>query len=57
MKLIPVDALIRDKSLLLIGRFHRPRAPSSAETTEFLYQSGAKAVHIRPACPPAAVWM
>ena len=22
------------------------------ETTEFLYQSGAKAVHIRPACPP-----
>ena len=22
------------------------------ETTEFLYQSGAKEVHIRPACPP-----
>ena len=22
------------------------------ETTEFLYQSGAKEVHVRPACPP-----
>ena len=22
------------------------------ETTEFLFQSGAKAVHVRPACPP-----
>lgn len=27
-------------------------AHSSRETTEFLYQSGAKEVHVRPACPP-----
>ena len=26
--------------------------PSFIETTEFLYQSGAKEVHVRPACPP-----
>jgi len=28
------------------------RGTQLSETTEFLYQSGAKAVHIRPACPP-----
>ena len=51
MKLIPVDALIRDKSLLLIDD-SIVRGTQLGETTEFLYQSGAKAVHIRPACPP-----
>ena len=51
MKLIPVDALIRDKSLLLIDD-SIVRGTQMRETTEFLYKSGAKEVHIRPACPP-----
>ena len=28
------------------------RGTQLGETTEFLYQNGAKEVHIRPACPP-----
>ena len=51
MKLIPGDALIRDKSLLLIDD-SIVRGTQLGETTEFLYQSGAREVHIRPACPP-----
>ncbi len=51
MKLIPVDALIRGKSLLLIDD-SIVRGTQLRETTEFLYNSGAKEVHIRPACPP-----
>ena len=51
MKLIPVDVLIRDKSLLLIDD-SIVRGTQMRETTEFLYRNGAKAVHIRPACPP-----
>lgn len=51
MKLIPVDALIRGKRLLLIDD-SIVRGTQLRETTEFLYQSGAKEVHIRPACPP-----
>ena len=51
MKLIPVDALIRNKSLLLIDD-SIVRGTQLGETSEFLYQSGAKEVHIRPACPP-----
>ena len=51
MKLIPVDALIRGKSLLLIDD-SIVRGTQLRETTEFLYQSGATQVHIRPACPP-----
>ena len=51
MKLIPVQDLIRDKSLLLIDD-SIVRGTQLRETTEFLYQSGAKEVHIRPACPP-----
>ncbi|MBE5964028.1 MAG: amidophosphoribosyltransferase [Lachnospira sp.] len=51
MKLIPVDDLIRNKSLLLIDD-SIVRGTQLGETTEFLYQSGAKEVHIRPACPP-----
>ena len=51
MKLIPVDALIRNKSLLLIDD-SIVRGTQLRETTEFLYNSGAKEVHIRPACPP-----
>ena len=51
MKLIPVEALIKNKSLLLIDD-SIVRGTQLRETTEFLYSSGAKEVRIRPACPP-----
>lgn len=51
MKLIAVHDLIKDKSLLLIDD-SIVRGTQLRETTEFLYASGAKEVHIRPACPP-----
>lgn len=51
MKLIPVHDLIKDKKLLLIDD-SIVRGTQLGETTEFLYTSGAKEVHIRPACPP-----
>ncbi|MEE1313741.1 MAG: amidophosphoribosyltransferase [Lachnospiraceae bacterium] len=51
MKLIPVHDLIQDKRLLLIDD-SIVRGTQLRETTEFLYQSGAKEVHVRPACPP-----
>ena len=51
MKLLPVHDLIKDKKLLLIDD-SIVRGTQLRETTEFLYESGAKEVHIRPACPP-----
>ena len=51
MKLIPVDALIRGKRLILIDD-SLVRGTQLRETTDFLYHSGAKEVHIRLACPP-----
>lgn len=51
MKLIAVDDLIVDKSILLIDD-SIVRGTQLRETTEYLYESGAKEVHIRPACPP-----
>ncbi|MCQ2519996.1 MAG: amidophosphoribosyltransferase [Lachnospiraceae bacterium] len=51
MKLLAVDDLIKDKKLLLIDD-SIVRGTQLRETTEFLYTSGAKEVHIRPACPP-----
>lgn len=51
MKLIPVHDLIQGRSLLLIDD-SIVRGTQMRETTEFLYQSGAREVHIRPACPP-----
>ena len=51
MKLIPVHDLIEVKSLLLIDD-SIVRGTQMRETTEFLYESGATEVHIRPACPP-----
>ena len=51
MKLIPVRDLIQNRSMLLIDD-SIVRGTQLRETTEFLYQSGAKEVHIRPACPP-----
>ena len=51
MKLIPVKDLIEGKSLLLIDD-SIVRGTQLRETTQFLYESGAREVHIRPACPP-----
>lgn len=51
MKLIPVQHLIEGKRLLLIDD-SIVRGTQLRETTEFLYESGAKEVHVRPACPP-----
>lgn len=51
MKLLSVNELIKDKSLLLIDD-SIVRGTQLRETTDFLYESGAKEVHIRPACPP-----
>lgn len=51
MKLIPVEELIRGKELLFIDD-SIVRGTQLRETAEFLYDSGAKEVHIRAACPP-----
>ena len=51
MKLIPVHKLIENRKLLLIDD-SIVRGTQLRETTEFLYMSGAKEVHVRPACPP-----
>lgn len=51
MKLIPVEPLISNKKLLLIDD-SIVRGTQLRETTDFLFDSGAKEVHIRPACPP-----
>lgn len=51
MKLIPVQPLIKGKKILLIDD-SIVRGTQLRETTDFLYQSGAEEVHVRPACPP-----
>lgn len=51
MKLIPIPELIDGKSLLLIDD-SIVRGTQLRNTTEYLYNNGAKEVHIRPACPP-----
>lgn len=51
MKLIPVHDLIKDKSLLFIDD-SIVRGTQLRETVDFLYESGAREVHVRPACPP-----
>lgn len=51
MKLIPIQDLIEGKSLLLIDD-SIVRGTQLRETTEYLFNSGAREVHIRPACPP-----
>ncbi|MBR6726604.1 MAG: amidophosphoribosyltransferase [Clostridia bacterium] len=51
MKLIPVGSLINGKRLVLIDD-SIVRGTQLKETTDFLYHSGAKEVHVRPGCPP-----
>ncbi|MEE0797225.1 MAG: amidophosphoribosyltransferase [Anaerovoracaceae bacterium] len=51
MKQIPVHELIQDKSLLFVDD-SIVRGTQLKETVEFLYENGARAVHMRSACPP-----
>ncbi len=51
MKQIPVHDLIQDKKLLFVDD-SIVRGTQMRETVDFLYENGAKEVHIRSACPP-----
>ena len=51
MKQIPVHDLIKDKNLLFVDD-SIVRGTQLRETVEFLYENGAKSVHMRSACPP-----
>ncbi len=51
MKQIPIHDLITDKSLLFVDD-SIVRGTQLKETVDFLYANGAKAVHMRSACPP-----
>jgi amidophosphoribosyltransferase len=51
MKQIPVYDLITDKDLLFVDD-SIVRGTQLRETVEFLYENGAKSVHMRSACPP-----
>ena len=51
MKQIPVHELIVDKNLLFVDD-SIVRGTQLRETVEFLYENGAKNVHMRSACPP-----
>lgn len=51
MKQIPVHELIEDKKLLFVDD-SIVRGTQLKETVEFLYENGAKSVHMRSACPP-----
>ena len=51
MKLVPVHDLIQDKNLLFVDD-SIVRGTQLRETVEFLYENGARSVHMRSACPP-----
>ena len=51
MKQIPVKELIKDQNLLFVDD-SIVRGTQLRETVEFLYENGAKSVHMRSACPP-----
>ncbi len=51
MKQIPVHDLIKGKNLLFVDD-SIVRGTQLQETVEFLYENGAKSVHMRSACPP-----
>lgn len=51
MKQIPIHELIQDKKLLFVDD-SIVRGTQLRETVEFLYENGAKEVHMRSACPP-----
>ncbi len=51
MKQIPVPELIQGRKLLFVDD-SIVRGTQLRETVDFLYESGAKEVHMRSACPP-----
>ena len=51
MKMIPVHSLIEGKNLLFVDD-SIVRGTQLKETVDFLYENGAKSVHMRSACPP-----
>ena len=51
MKQIPVHELIKDKNLLFVDD-SIVRGTQLKETVDFLAQNGARAIHMRSACPP-----
>ena len=51
MKQIPVHELIKDKNLLFVDD-SIVRGTQLKETVDFLYDNGAKNIHMRSACPP-----
>ncbi len=51
MKQVPVHDLIQGKNLLFVDD-SIVRGTQMRETVEFLYENGAKSVHMRSACPP-----
>lgn len=51
MKLVPVRGLINGKRLMIIDD-SIVRGTQLRETAQFLYENGAKEVHVRSACPP-----
>ena len=51
MKQIPVHELIQNRDLLFVDD-SIVRGTQLRETVEFLYENGAKSVHMRSACPP-----
>ena len=51
MKLVPVEHLIQNKSMVLIDD-SIVRGTQLRDTIKYLYNSGAKKVHVRAACPP-----
>ena len=51
MKMVPVKELIENKDLLFVDD-SIVRGTQIRETVDFLYENGAKSVHIRSACPP-----
>jgi len=51
MKLVPVHNLIKGKKFVLIDD-SIVRGTQLNGTVKYLYESGAKEIHVRPACPP-----
>ncbi len=51
MKLIPVFEMIKDKKFILVDD-SIVRGTQLSETAKYLYDNGAKDIHVRSACPP-----
>ena len=51
MKQVPIVELIKDKDLLFVDD-SIVRGTQLSETVDFLFNNGAKSVHMRSACPP-----